>query len=202
MSLSLRQLHVQRGETHALKNLSLDIPSGARVLILGPNGAGKTTLLRAIAGLVTPKTGKIDVRGKIGWCSQHECLWPDLTPAEHLELFAELLGTSPLTRERLKSVDLETKSNAQVHTLSGGMRRRLSLALALLNNPEILLLDEPDAGLDADGQVKLANLLFAAAKDRTHTSFSCSTLRRVRASGFFAQASQNRFRKPWLWHLL
>lgn len=66
MSLSLRQLHVQRGETHALKNLSLDIPSGARVLVLGPNGAGKTTLLRAIAGLITPKAGTIDVRATLG----------------------------------------------------------------------------------------------------------------------------------------
>lgn len=167
MSLALRKLVVQRGETLALSGLSLDIPSGAKVLVLGPNGAGKTTLLRVVAGLIPPKSGEIHVDGKIGWCSQHECLWPDLTPAEHLELFAELLGAVPQARSRLKAVDLETKSDALVHTLSGGMRRRLSLALALLNNPEILLLDEPDAGLDADGQAKLANLLSAAAKDRT-----------------------------------
>ena len=167
MSLALRKLVVQRGETLALSGLSLDIPSGAKVLVLGPNGAGKTTLLRVVAGLIPPKTGEIHVDGNIGWCSQHECLWPDLTPAEHLELFAELLGAVPQARSRLKAVDLETKSDALVHTLSGGMRRRLSLALALLNNPEILLLDEPDAGLDADGQAKLANLLSAAAKERT-----------------------------------
>lgn len=167
MSLALRKLVVQRGETLALSGLSLDIPSGAKVLVLGPNGAGKTTLLRVVAGLIPAKSGEIHVEGKIGWCSQHECLWPDLTPSEHLELFAELLGTSPHTQERLKSVDLETKSDALVHTLSGGMRRRLSLALALLNEPDILLLDEPDAGLDADGQSRLASLLSAAAKDRT-----------------------------------
>ncbi|SEL24823.1 ABC-2 type transport system ATP-binding protein [Roseovarius nanhaiticus] len=152
-------------EKEALKGIDLDIPAGSVFGLLGPNGAGKSTLINILAGLVikTAGTAKIwgfdqDVnprqsRAAIGVMPQELNLDPFFTPRAALEVQAGLYGVPKSQRrsdEILELVGLEDKAHAYARTLSGGMRRRLLLAKALVHNPRILVLDEPTAGVDIE----------------------------------------------------
>ncbi|MES0862165.1 ABC transporter ATP-binding protein [Ruegeria sp. SCPT10] len=152
-------------EKHALKGIDLTIPSGSVFGLLGPNGAGKSTLINILAGLVIKTSGKVSIwgfdqdqnprqsRAAIGVMPQELNLDPFFTPRGALEVQAGLYGVPKAQRrsdEILELVGLSDKAEAYARTLSGGMRRRLLLAKALVHHPRILVLDEPTAGVDIE----------------------------------------------------
>jgi ABC-2 type transport system ATP-binding protein len=158
-AIAIRDLVVIRGGTVVLPDLSVDIPSGSVTGLLGPSGSGKSTLIRAIAGIQIIRSGQVSVLGgpagtalareKVGYVTQASSVYPDLTVAQNLRYFAALAGTDESSvRGSIADVGLEDKSDALVGNLSGGQRTRVSLAAALLADPDLYLLDEPTVGLD------------------------------------------------------
>ena len=132
-----------------LHDVSLRACPGQVVAVTGENGSGKTTLLRICAGLETADTGTIDRRAAVGYCPQEPALFDLLTPAEHLALFASGRAEAATEgRELLASLGVPLQARTLVRDLSGGARQKLSLALALLGRPGLLLLDEPYQGFD------------------------------------------------------
>ncbi|MCC6780120.1 MAG: ABC transporter ATP-binding protein [Hyphomicrobiales bacterium] len=151
------------GEVRALDGVTLSVPKGVIFGLLGPSGSGKTTFIRIVAGGLTPDRGRLRVLGRampdravaahIGYMTQTAALYPDLSLRENLEFFGELYGLSDQRlRERIEEigheVELSDRLDSPLHTFSGGMRQRASLACALLHEPELLILDEPTVGLD------------------------------------------------------
>jgi ABC-2 type transport system ATP-binding protein len=147
----------------ALADINLTVPQGAMMALLGPNGAGKSTLINILAGLVDKTSGTAAIWGldidahrtaskfKIGIVPQELNVDPFFTPRESLELQAGLYGVPPHARRTMEILDalgLADKADAYARTLSGGMRRRLMVAKAMVHNPPILVLDEPTAGVD------------------------------------------------------
>ncbi len=165
---NLRKIYGREGKspvTEALKGIDLDIPQGSVFGLLGPNGAGKSTLINILAGLVVKTAGQVNIwgfdqdanprqsRAAIGVMPQELNLDPFFAPRAALEVQAGLYGVPRRERrsdEILALVGLEDKANAYARTLSGGMRRRLLLAKALVHHPHILVLDEPTAGVDIE----------------------------------------------------
>jgi lipooligosaccharide transport system ATP-binding protein len=166
---SVEQLSKRYGHQTVVDQLSFDIKPGQCLGLIGPNGAGKTTTVRMCLGLVTPDTGAITFRGdgaalqmprdhlaikaRMGIVSQFDSLDPDFSCAENLLVFGRYFGLpDALIRERIPKLlefsALTSKAQARISELSGGMKRRLSLARALINDPDLLLLDEPTTGLD------------------------------------------------------
>ncbi|CAM4242718.1 ABC transporter ATP-binding protein [Palleronia rufa] len=156
----------------ALKGIDLDIPQGSVFGLLGPNGAGKSTLINILAGLVTKTSGRVGIwgfdqdvnprqsRAAIGVMPQELNLDPFFTPRGSLEVQAGLYGVPRAQRrtdEILELIGLSDKANAYARALSGGMRRRLLLGKALVHDPQILVLDEPTAGVD----IELRQMLWA-----------------------------------------
>ncbi len=163
MNVSVRDVTVRFDKRPALSRASLEIPPGSIVGLLGPSGAGKTTLIRCIAGLLRPQEGRVTVAGKpvpdrelaahIGYMAQEDALYPDLTGVQNLRFFTSLYGLrGPAAREAISAVfrltQLEGEENKRVKNYSGGMRKRLSLAVALVHGPSLLILDEPTVGID------------------------------------------------------
>ena len=139
------------GDRYALREVSFAAGDGDRVAVLGPNGAGKTTLLRILAGALTPDAGSIDMPGRVGWVPQHTALYGKLTVAENLRLFARLerVGDVEAAVERmLTQTGLRERAGDAVDSLSGGNRQRVNVAIGLLGDPDVLLLDEPTTALD------------------------------------------------------
>jgi ABC-2 type transport system ATP-binding protein len=149
----------------ALDGVTLTVNEGETYGLIGPNGAGKTTLIRAIAGLIAPTGGCLTVLGqrmpsramvaKIGYMTQLEALYNDLTVAENLRFFATLFGVPKQTQrarmeELLTLINLSDRADSIVSTLSGGMKQRVSLAVALIHKPRLALLDEPTVGVDPE----------------------------------------------------
>ena len=152
-------------EKHALKGIDLDVPRGSIFGLLGPNGAGKSTFINILAGLVTKTSGAAQIwgmdieahprqaRAALGVVNQEIVIDPYFTPQETLELMAGFYGVPKQerrTEEILKAVGLEDKRDAYVRQLSGGMKRRLMVAKALVHAPPVLILDEPTAGVDVE----------------------------------------------------
>ena len=152
-------------EKVALDNINLDIPKGSIFGLLGPNGAGKSTFINILADLVKKTSGKVNVLGvdhekdlktvksSMGIVPQELNIDPFFTPYELLEIQAGLYGVSRKNRKTnqiLEMLALSEKSQAYARTLSGGMRRRLLIAKAMVHDPEILILDEPTAGVDVE----------------------------------------------------
>ena len=164
---SLSKTYAAKGMTPkpALNDVSFDVPRGQIFGLLGPNGAGKSTLINILAGLVMKTGGKVDIWGfdidehprnakrAIGVVPQEIIFDPFFTPRETLEIQAGLYGVPPSQRnsdELLSAMHLTDKANAYSRTLSGGMKRRLLVAKAMVHSPPILVLDEPTAGVDVE----------------------------------------------------
>ena len=162
LAVSARGLVKQFGRRRGLDGVDLEVPSGAFLSIFGPNGAGKTTLLRMLALLSRPTRGELSLlgvdaleepdslRSRIGLISHKPMLYGDLTARENLRFFASLYGDVDEARidELLRLVELDHRCNDCARTFSRGMQQRLSIARALVNDPELVLLDEPYSGLD------------------------------------------------------
>ncbi|HYC86204.1 MAG TPA: ABC transporter ATP-binding protein [Chryseosolibacter sp.] len=159
-------------DVHAVKNLSLTIYEGEYVALLGPNGAGKTTLIEMIEGIQLPDTGTIRILGmnwqdhkqqlhyQIGLSLQETKFIDKITTEETLNLFGSFYGLNAnRTGEILDLVNLQEKRKAYTVHLSGGQRQRLAIGIALLNNPKILLLDEPTTGLDPGARREIWKIL-------------------------------------------
>ena len=165
-AISIRDLEkTYKGGKRALSGVSLDVPRGGIFGLLGPNGAGKSTMINILAGLVNKTGGTAEIWGfdidrhprnskaSIGIVPQEILFDPFFTPAETLEIQAGLYGVPKAQRrtaELLRAVRLEDKADAYSRTLSGGMKRRLMVAKAMVHAPPILVLDEPTAGVDVE----------------------------------------------------
>ncbi|HYO16899.1 MAG TPA: ABC transporter ATP-binding protein, partial [Thermoanaerobaculia bacterium] len=168
---SARRVTRTYGSTRALAGVDLDLPRGVLTVLVGPNGAGKTTLLRILAGLLPPSAGSVmtlgvdnpaagrrrrDLRRRIGYIPQEIALDPEMTGRETLSLLATLHEVERKDRtERVESLaaafGLSGHLPRPVSSWSGGLRRRLHLAAGMIHDPDLLLLDEPTAGLDPQG---------------------------------------------------
>jgi lantibiotic transport system ATP-binding protein len=170
--IQTRQLTCRFGSVVAVDHLDLSVPAGTVYGFLGPNGAGKTTTIRLLLGLLKPAAGEIRLFGrpfsprdwpmldKIGALVESPSLYPHLTGRENLELTRRLVGASPRQVERaLATVRMEKDAGRLVGQYSMGMRQRLGFALALLNQPALLVLDEPTNGLDPAGIHEMRELI-------------------------------------------
>lgn len=175
------------GARKALDKVSFSLPQGAFLSVFGPNGAGKTTLLRILATLSKPTSGDVRVGGvalkeqpdaarqEVGLISHAPMLYPDLTAEENLMLYAQLYGVeNPRQRvlELLDAVGLKHRRLDVVRTFSRGMTQRVSIARALINNPSVVLLDEPYAGLDPHAVEIFDELLATVREGRTFVMVS------------------------------
>ena len=182
--LQTEHLTKRYGSLIAVDDLSLEIHEGEIFGFLGPNGAGKTTSISMMCGLLRPDAGRVlihgqsihggapAVRARVGVCPQEAVLWEKLTGLEQLEYIGSLYGVLPrIARQRgralLEALGLSAKSNELAGKLSGGMKRRLNLALALVHDPEILVLDEPEVGLDPQGRVLVREYIRSLARCKT-----------------------------------
>jgi ABC-2 type transport system ATP-binding protein len=165
LPLSVSNLYVNYGKREVLKGLNLTLERGAIYGLLGPNGAGKTTLIRTICGRVTPRSGQILVGGlsgpqslpEIGLVPQELAIYPHLTARENLEVFGRLSGLSARdTRSSLKwaaeATGIAPRLDDRVDILSGGWKRRVNIAAAILHRPALLILDEPTVGVDVEAR--------------------------------------------------
>jgi ABC-2 type transport system ATP-binding protein len=158
-AIEARQLHVVRRGREVLPDLSLSVASGGVTGLLGPSGSGKSTFLRAVVGVQQVAGGSItvlgrpagspDLRHRLGYVTQSPSVYADLTVRENLGYFGDLTGAAPGRVDAvLAEVALTDHADARVDRLSGGQVARASLAVALLSEPELLVLDEPTVGLD------------------------------------------------------
>ena len=177
--------HANRKVVHALSSVDLQIGTGMFGL-LGPNGAGKTTLMRILAGIVNPssgdvrvdghdlstETGKQAVKTMLGYLPQELGMYPELTAYQFIDYMAILKGLDePQRRHRqvdkvLEMVGLGQEAGRKIKGFSGGMKRRVGIAQALVNDPKLLIVDEPTAGLDPEERIRFRNLLVNLADER------------------------------------
>jgi ABC-2 type transport system ATP-binding protein len=157
--IDVRDLDVRRGRVHALRGISFSTRPGEVTGLLGPSGCGKTTLMRAVVGVQVVRSGTVEVLGlpagdkrlrdRVGYVTQAASVYSDLTVRENLRFFARVLGVPQSEVDRcIEAVDLGGARDQVVSRLSGGQCSRVSLAVALLGEPELLVLDEPTVGLD------------------------------------------------------
>ena len=180
--LEVRELTKRYGERTAVDGLSFAVEAGEIYGLLGPNGAGKSTTVRMVTGLLRPSSGSVRVAGldpfaeplaaraNLGWAAQELALYEDLSADENLRLAAALgrvprAEVRPRAAELLELVGLADRGRDRVQTYSGGMKRRLHLAMALVHRPRVLLLDEPLVGIDPQARVLLLGTIRDLAGD-------------------------------------
>lgn len=159
----MRNVNKSFGQKQVLKDINLDIPYGQIYGLLGPSGCGKTTLVKIVAGISEATSGETYVLGqampqlslmnKIGYMAQSDALYASLTAGENLQFFASIYGISKAEIKRrieevMELVNLSADLHKPVQAYSGGMKRRLSLAMAIMHSPPVLVLDEPTVGID------------------------------------------------------
>ncbi len=166
-----RDLEKSYGSVHAVRGVSFEVRRGEVFGLLGPNGAGKTTILEMVEGMLPIDRGSVTVdgldvdrhpervRGSIGIALQKSAFFERLTLTELLCLFADLYGTEPPAEQLLARVGLKDLARRQVKTLSGGQQQRFAVAVALVNDPPLLFLDEPTTGLDPQARRSLWELI-------------------------------------------
>lgn len=182
MELKTIGLTKKFGSKTAVNDLNITLSNGVYGL-LGANGAGKTTFMRLLCNIQNPTSGKVLLNGKnivglgeqyrnlLGYLPQNFGYYPDFTALDFLLYVATLKGLNERTarkksKDLLEAVALSAESNHKIKTFSGGMKQRLGIAQAMLNDPRILILDEPTAGLDPKERVRFRNLISAFSKDR------------------------------------
>jgi linearmycin/streptolysin S transport system ATP-binding protein len=173
--LDVRGARKRFGDVTALAGIDLSIEPGAWVGLLGPNGAGKTTLVRAIAGRVRLDAGSVTVAGgrrRLGLAPQENALYPFMSARENLDVFGRLHGLgSPRLQDRIEWAlawtGLAERSTERTDRFSGGMKRRLNLACAVLHGPELLLLDEPTTGVDPQSRERIFAMLAELRREGT-----------------------------------
>jgi ABC-2 type transport system ATP-binding protein len=174
--LEVNGLSKSFGERAALREVSLDVRPGELLAVLGPNGAGKTTLLSILAGITRPDSGRIErVNGRLGWVPQQAGLYRRLTVEENLRLFGHMEGVADLegTVDRmLDQTGLADRRHDPVSALSGGNQQRINIAIGLLGDPSVLLLDEPSSGLDPSQRVRLWEFVAGLAEAGTTVIYS------------------------------
>ncbi|HET6406099.1 MAG TPA: ABC transporter ATP-binding protein [Candidatus Thermoplasmatota archaeon] len=175
-TLETRGLTRRFGELVAVDALSIRVHPGEIYGFLGPNGAGKTTSIRMMAGLLRPTAGSVHVLGQevapsapdarrlVGLCPQENVVYPELTARENLEYAAALYDVPRAKRREraltvLRELGLEEKAEARASALSGGMKRRLTMGLAIVHEPPVVVLDEPEAGLDPQTRVQVRSFI-------------------------------------------
>ncbi len=174
LAIDIRGLNKSYGRTQVLRNLDLQVPWGQTLTILGPNGSGKTTLLKTLATLAKPDSGEIRIAGlstrrngtavrrSIGVVTHEPLLYDGLTGAENLRFYARMFALDHID-DRIQfaaaQLGITDHLDARVGILSHGMRRRFSIARALLHSPRILIMDEPESGLDQQALELLHNLI-------------------------------------------
>ncbi len=188
-AVALRGVRKALGGREILRGITLEVYRGDVFGYLGPNGAGKTTTIRIILGLLSPDSGEVLLfgrradpgqRARIGFVLESDGLFDGLTAVENLLLFARLYGVRrPRIGALLELVGLSAEGRERVGRFSRGMRQRLALARALLHDPEILVLDEPTAGLDPSGQMELRGLVRELAAAGKTVFFSSHNLDEV-----------------------
>jgi heme exporter protein A len=182
-AISVAGLRRDYGERPALDGVGFELAAASSLVVLGPNGAGKTTLLRILATLLRPSGGEVRVlgcalpseawklRGRIGYLGHEPLLYRDLSGRENLRFQGRLYGVDRASAEArieelLRAVGMERRADERVAELSAGMRQRLSICRCVLHDPELLLLDEPDSNLDAQGREQ-ARALIGPGSGRT-----------------------------------
>jgi ABC-2 type transport system ATP-binding protein len=183
-ALQVEDLTRRYGTLIAVDRISLSVSRGELLALLGPNGAGKTTLMRMICGLLRPHSGKIRIfgageggalrnaqRNSLGYCPQSLIVWRDLTCTEQLVFVAQMFQMSrEQGRERAETLlgvlGLSEKADELAANLSGGMQRRLNIALALVHDPDFLILDEPAAGLDPQSRILVREVICCLAHEK------------------------------------
>ena len=181
--LQTKALTKRYGDLIAVSSLDLEVYQGEVFGFLGPNGAGKTTSINMMCGLSKPDSGEVIINGnklngnsqmqrRVGICPQNIILWNSLTCLEQLVFIGEMYDIPAKTsRQRgeqlLESMELTEKRNKLAKTLSGGMQRRLNLIMALVHDPDILVLDEPEAGLDPQSRVLVRDFIRSLARHKT-----------------------------------
>lgn len=171
--LRIENLGKGYGDRSVLQDLTLTIQAGEVYGLLGPNGAGKTTTINIICNLLKADSGRVEINGiavsnatkpLIGVAPQENLLYRSLTCRENLDFFARIYGLSRTARQErvqacLEAVNLADRANSPAETLSGGMQRRLSMAIALVHQPKLVILDEPTTGLDIEARYEIWELI-------------------------------------------
>src|SRR3954451_5003076 len=179
-AIDLRGLRRDFGDRTALAGIRARLEPGESLAVLGPNGSGKSTLLRILAGLLRPSGGEVSVlgcalpkethglRGRVGYLGHEPLLYRDLSPRENLSLAAALHGLDPAgsasrIQSLLEGVGMAARGGDRVAELSTGMKQRVDICRAVLHEPELLLLDEPDAHLDTEARALVEPLIGAGS---------------------------------------
>jgi ABC-2 type transport system ATP-binding protein len=184
-ALEVKELVRTYGDLTAVDHLSMKVRQGEVFGLLGPNGAGKTTAIRMMCSLLKPDSGEVIIKGqlvppggsrlarsKVGICPQENILWNKLSCKEQLVFSARIYDIPrSLARKRadhlLKLMGLESKRNKLAATLSGGMKRRMNVIMALMHDPEIIVFDEPEAGLDPQSRILVRDFIREIAREKT-----------------------------------
>lgn len=195
--LEVKSLNKKYGKRHVLENLTITAEPGEIIGLVGENGAGKSTLLKILATLSKPETGEIYLNGKeykqhfkalrkiIGYVPQDIAVWENLTVIENMKFFEKL---SPVRKsvDELKMLldNIQLKRyDTKVNKLSGGMKRKLNLAISLIQDPKFLLLDEPTAGIDLKSRIEIGEFLKSLAKNKEiliiYTSHDMSEIKEI-----------------------
>lgn len=212
-TVRIENLSKNYGKQEVLKDIDLTVGEGQIYGLIGPSGSGKTTLVKMIVGIDSPDAGKVTVMGKrvpdlkllqdIGYMAQSDALYLELTGKENLVFFASLFGLKGAAlQERIayvaNLVQLEDAVNRKVAAYSGGMKRRLSLAIALVHDPKLLILDEPTVGIDPELRQSIwQELLELMAQGKTimltthvmDEAAKCEVIALVRDGGILAKGS-------------
>jgi len=186
-ALEARGIVKRYGRQPALRGVDFEADPGELLAVIGPNGAGKTTLLSILAGIVRADEGEVHLpRGEVGWVPQQAALYRRLTVEENLRLFARLEGHDDVeasVEQMLDQSDLADRRHDQVARLSGGNQQRVNIAIGLLAQPVVLLLDEPSAGLDPRQRARLWEFVAALAAGGTTVIFSTHNIQEAERYG-------------------
>ena len=177
-SLTVQGLSKSFGERRAVRDVSFQVACGELLAVIGPNGAGKTTLLSMLAGILEPDTGTVaqpdGTTARIGWVPQQTAVYGKLTVAQNLRLFAKLekvADVDAIVRRMLEQTGLEQRADDELGKLSGGNRQRVNIAVGLLADPPVLLLDEPSGALDPRQRERLWGFITALTDRGTAVIF-------------------------------